>query len=479
MKHLPDLSRLSPAEKDDTIHLLFENVQALRQEVAVLRAENKALKAEMDRLRGQQAKDSHNSSKPPSSDGLRKKTRTLRERSDRPAGGVPGHQGHRREQVEVPDHIVDHLLECTCETCGAPIEIQDCEVRQVFELPALPIKVTEHRIWRGRCRCAKPQVASHPASLKSPVQYGPRFKALAVGLHQHHMIPVARTCELLESLCGTRPSGASLINWVAEAAAKLEPICEKIAAALLNSPVLGADESGLRAKGRAWLHVLVSARLTWLGVHRKRGRSAFDEFGLISRYQGVLVHDGFTSYQHYSCTHALCNAHHLRQLKFEHEVNEQAWALEMSQLLLRILRETYRHPDGLSDQAQQQFRDEYDQLLETARKLNPRVPPDGCPGKTPQTSTVNLITRLDQHKEEVLRFMSDPRVPFTNNDSEREVRMPKVKLKTIGTFRSFQGAQHFAVIRACCSSLKKQNQPILNALESLFLGQELPLKFAP
>jgi transposase len=197
-----------------------------------------------------------------------------------------------------------------------------------------------------------------------------------------------------------------------------------------------------------------------LGVHRKRGREDFEDFGVLSEYQGTLVHDGLASYQRYGCRHALCNAHHLRQLKFEQEVNRQPWAHQMSALRLEALRSEYR------------------QLLQTAQRLNSPHPPDGSPDRTQQTSTVNLLSRLDKHQEQVLRSLSDPQAPFTNNDSEREVRMPKVKLKTMGAFRSWEGAQSFAILRACCSSLQKQRQPLLSALEGMFRGEPLPLDFS-
>jgi transposase len=293
------------------------------------------------------------------------------------------------------------------------------------------------------------------------------------------MLPVARTCDLLEQLCGVRPTEASVINWNAEAAAQLQPDYERIGQSLLQSPVLGADESGMRADGSAWLHVLVNERLTWLGVHRKRGRQAFEDFGLLPQYRGTLVHDGLASYQRYGCRHALCNAHHLRQLKFEQEVNRQRWAQKMSALLLKALDEKRQQPQGrLSEPRLEALRSEYRQLLQIAQRLNPPHPPDGSPGRTRQTSTVNLLSRLDKYQEQVLRFLSDPQVPFTNNDSEREVRMPKVKLKIMGAFRSWEGAQSFAILRACCSSLQKQRQPLLSALEGMFRGEPLPLDFS-
>ena len=228
----------------------------------------------------------------------------------------------------------------------------------------------------------------------------------------------------------------------------------------------------MRTAGKAWLHVLTNPLPSWLGVHSKRGREAFDEFGLLPDFDGTLVHDGFVSYKGYSCRHALCNAHHLRELKFEAEENQQAWAEEMSKLLCRALKDTRNSPRGLPRDLRQRIRRECETLIRKGCKLNPPEPPDGWPGKTPQSSTVNLLRRLEKQADEVLRFTTDPRVPFSNNDAEREVRMPKVKLKVAGTFRTRDGARYFCILRSCFSTLKKQGQHLLDCLEEALRGND-------
>ena len=275
MDRLPDVSGLAPADKDTLIRSLCTLVRELQGRLELLEGENR-------KLRGQLSKDSMNSSKPPSSDGLRKKTRSLRSKSERPAGGVSGHPGHHLKRSDTPDHIINHEPPSHCDTCGRIPEAHGFEARQVFELPRVKLEVTEHRAWFARCSCGRRHQAEFPEPLKAAVQYGPRLKAFAACLHHHHMVPAGRTADILESLCGVRPSGGTVLNFVEEAASRIEPAWERIGQALRHTPVLGADESGMRTAGKAWLHVLTNPLLSWLGVHSKRGREAFDEFGLES-----------------------------------------------------------------------------------------------------------------------------------------------------------------------------------------------------
>lgn len=486
MERLPELSGLNHAEKDRIIDTLWGLVSELRRGVAELsdrvgslEAENTelrdragSLEAENTKLRGQAAKDSSNSSKPPSSDGPCRKTGSLRKKSGRPAGGIPGHRGHHLKRSDRPDRIIDHEPPSRCDSCGDLLQAESCEARQVFELPPIELEVTEHRAWSARCSCGHWHRAEFPDHVRAAAQYGPRFKAFAVHLHHHHMLPAQRATEILESLCGVRPSTGTLMNFVKEASEFLEPTWKRIGEALLQSPALGADESGMRAGGRQWMHMLVSESLSWLGVHPKRGQDAFREFGLLPEFHGTLVHDGFKSYESLGCGHARCNAHHLRELKFEAEHNQQSWATQMSKLLCRALEDTHNHSEGLPAEKTASIRTEYDALIDEGWSLNPPAPPDGWPGKTPQTSTVNLLRRLDQHADEVLRFTQDPRVPFSNNDAEREVRMPKLKLKIAGTFRTGEGARRFCILRSYFSSLKKQRQDLLSCFEAVFSGHD-------
>ena len=399
MERLPELSGLSHADKDQLIRFLWESLEELREELSELRAAVQRLETENAALRAQLAKDSTNSSKPPASDGLRK-TCSLRQPSERPVGGVPGHPGFTLPRSETPDFLVDHLPPQHCEACGTPLEAGDCQSRQVSGLPAPVLEVTGHRRWQTRCGCGHLQQGTFPDEVQAPVQYGPRFRALVVCLTQHQMLPAKRTGELLEAWCGVHPS-------------------------------TGTDETGVRAGGRLhWLHALVTESLSWLSTHPKRGALAFEGLERLPRFQNILVHDGFKSCAKLECGHALCNAHLLRELTFQARHRQQDWAAEMIGLLCEALKTTRLSPQGLTRSQIEDFRSRCETKLREGWKLNPPDPPDAYPGPTPQTDTVNLLRRLQDGADEVLRFTRDPRVPFTNNEAGREVRMPKVKLRS-------------------------------------------------
>ena len=220
MERLPELSGLSHADKDQLIRFLWESLGELREELSELRAAVQRLETENAALRAQLAKDSTNSSKPPASDGLRK-TCSLRQPSERPVGGVPGHPGFTLPRSETPDFLVDHLPPQHCEACGTPLEAGDCQSRQVSGLPAPVLEVTEHRRWQTRCGCGHLQQGTFPDEVQAPVQYGPRFRALVVCLTQHQMLPAKRTGELLEAWCGVHPSTGTVMNLIREAGRRL------------------------------------------------------------------------------------------------------------------------------------------------------------------------------------------------------------------------------------------------------------------
>ena len=221
-----------------------------------------------------------------------------------------------------------------------------------------------------------------------------------------------------------------------------------------------------------WLHVLASESLSWLSVHPKRGLLAFEELGVLPRFRNILVHDGFKSYAKLECAHALCNAHLLRELTFQAEFRQQDWAKAMIGLLCEALKTTRLHPQGLSRSQVEDLRSRYEAVLEGGWKLNPPEPPDGGPGRTAQTDTVNLLRRLQDGADEVLHFTRNPQVTFTNNEAEREVRMPKVKLKVAGSFRTPWGVQAFCITRSYLSTLKKQGRELLPSLEATFNGDD-------
>lgn len=472
MERLPDLAGLTHEQKDEIIHALRDLVVVLREEVVGLKAEMANLKAEVAGLRGQLAKNSRNSSIPSSAEGL-KKTKSMRKKGSRPPGGQPGHKGSTLKQIVHPDHVEDHPLPGVCDACGGKLAGEaTTDIRQVFDLPPVAMEVTEHRIHHLRCSCGKLHRSEFPADVSAPVQYGPGVKALAVYLTQHHMLPVARTAQVLGDLYGVPISAGTVQSMIAEAGTILAPTVERIADAVAQARVAGADESGFRVAGKlSWLHTAVTDALTWLGVHAKRGKIAFEDFGLLSRIKGTLVHDGWSSYRELDCAHALCNAHHLRELTFVHEECGQAWAKHMIDLLVASHHETVAaHGKPLTDIRIRTIRADYDAILAEAATANPEKPANGKRGRTAQTVPFNLYRRLRDHADDVLRFTTDPLVPFSNNLAEQAIRMPKVKHKIAGCFRTTDGAHDFCTIRSYLATLQKQHMDLFSSLVQAFKG---------
>jgi len=472
MERLPELADLTHEQKDELIHALWDLVVALRTEVVGLKAEVANLQAEIVGLRGQLAKNSRNSSIPSSAEGL-KKTKSMRKKGSRPPGGQPGHKGSTLKQVTHPDHVVDHPLPGVCDACGEMLVGKaTTEVRQVFDLPPVVIEVTEHRIHQLRCSCGKLHRSEFPADVTAPVQYGSGVKALAVYLTQHHMLPVARTTQLLGDLYGVPISTGTVQGMIAEAGTILAPTVDRIADAVALATVAGADESGFRVAGKLnWLHTAVTDALTWLGIHAKRGKIALEDFGLLYRFKGTLVHDGWASYRELDCTHALCNAHHLRELTFVHEECGQPWAKHMIDFLIAAHHETVAaQGQPLAAIRIQTLCADYQAILAEAAAANPEKPASGKRGRAAQSVPFNLYRRLRNHADDVLRFITDPLVPFSNNLAEQAIRMPKVKQKIAGCFRTTEGAQTFCTIRSYLATLQKQHIDLFSSLVQAFRG---------
>lgn len=392
METLPDLAGLTHAQKDEVIHALWDLVTVLRQKVVELKAEVASLKAEITDLRGQLAKNSRNSSIPSSAEGL-KKTKSMRKKGTRPPCGQPGHPGATLKQIAYPDHIADHPLPPVCDACGAALTGEaTTETRPVFDLPPVAMEVTEHRIHQMRCTCGKTHRSEFPVDVVAPVQYGPGVKALAVYLTQHHMLPVACTAQLLSDLYGLSISAGTVQAMIGEARMLLAPTVERIADAVAQTKVAGADESGYRGAGNLnGLHTAVTQALTWMGLHAKRGKIAFEDFGLLYRLKGTLAHDGLASYRELNCTHALCNAHHLRELTFVHEECQQPWAKRRIDLLVAAHHATIAaQGQRLAAMRIQTIRAEYDSVLAEGEAANPAPPSSGKRGRTAQSVPFNL-----------------------------------------------------------------------------------------
>jgi transposase len=442
-----------------------------------------ALSTRVQQLEDRLAKNSRNSSKPPSSDDdppTKPKPKSLRGRSGKKPGGQKGHPGATLSLVEDPEHLVVHGPE-ECEGCGrvlVDVEASDHERRQVVDVPPLALEVTEHRAQRKRCPgCGESTAAAFPAEASASVVYGPRIKALSAYLMEYQLLPYERTSELLSDLFGEPAPGAGTLYSVARSCFEgLKETEEAIKERLGRAEVGNFDETGLRVGSKGmWVHVASTATLTHYAVHPKRGSEATEEIGVLPAFGGVAVHDGLSSYRHYErCAHALCNAHHLRELTFVDEEHEQEWAGKMKGLLLEI-EEAVREEAAsggthLAPERLERFERRYQELLKAGLEANPPPERTGKRGRPKQTKGKNLVDRLSNHRREVLRFMHDFRVPFDNNQAERDLRMVKVRQKISGCFRTRRGAEMFCRIRGYISTVRKQGENVLAALESIFMG---------
>ena len=443
--------------------------------VASLMRRIEALEAENAELRRRLELDSTTSSKPPSSDGLKKKPRlpgSVRGGSGKTSGGQRGHKGGTLRQVSDPDEIVEHEAE-RCVHCRARLDrarIVDAERRQVFDLPERLLWATEHRALVYRCACCGLRTkAGFPEGVVSPTQYGERIKAAAIYLNIQQLIPEERTAQALSDLFGAPlVCPASVMAWVRDKAQALAGVYRAIGERVGEAKVRHLDETGFRIAGRTqWLHTTSSQSLTFYRVGEKRGDVPAALKG------GVVVHDHFRPYAALDAVdHAFCNAHHLRELKALIEIDKEPWALAMRDTLIDAAKAVRQAKEegksALEPQRVQGFVDRYWQAVREGLAFHRALPAfDSSPNpkkRKKQRPGHNLLIRLKTFKDETLRFLVDFDVPFTNNLAEQDLRMTKVKMKISGCFRTFEGAGVFVRLRSIVSTARKQGLNILQAL---------------
>ena len=459
-------------------HAVAAQVIALAQQLA---KQGEVLHEVQARL----AKSSRNSSKPPSSDGYGrvKRTASLRQSGAKPKGGQPGHEGQTLMASEHPDRIETHAVS-SCAHCQAPLAMlaaEGYEERQVFNIPAIRIDVTAHRAEIKVCpACGRVSKGTFPATVTQAVQYGPMVYTWASYFTNQHHVPGERTTEIFADLVQHRVSEATVLKASEDLATCLTPFTDTVKDLLRDAAVLHVDESGLRVTGKLhWLHVASTDRLTSYAVHAKRGHEAMEDAGILGTFKGTVVHDHWKPYFTYNeCTHALCNAHHLRELRFIEQQYQQPWAKDMAGLLLEIKRAVEATPAPawcLAPLERERFAKCYDAVLQAGFAANPPpVSPSADEGKkrgrAKQAPPVNLLLRLRDFKAEVLAFMADLRVPFDNNQGERDVRMVKVKQKVSGGFRTLEGAKRFGHIRGYISTVRKHAKNVFEAIREAFDG---------
>ncbi len=439
-----------------------------------------ALAGRVAELEARLGKNSRNSSKPPSSDGLAKPApKSLRRASGRKPGKQQGGQGFRLEPRAIPDQVRVHAPG-KCRGCGAGLAdapVVGTETRQVFDLPVIELLAIEHRAQRRECGCGVVTRAPFPVEATAPTCYGPGVAALATYLLGRQHLPVERAAECLEEAFGAAVSTGWLASLLPSAAARLDGFLAIAREQLAAAQVAHFDETGGRVAGRLhWIHVACTDTWTLFHLDAKRGKTAMDAAGILPSFAGVAVHDGLAAYRRYEqASHGLCNAHHLRELAGMAELTGQAWTTELAELLveLHIAVELAKVAGRTKLPARRlaSFGKRYDALIAQGKQLNPPPPRTGKRGRPALGPAGSLLARLETHRADVLRFATDFAVPFDNNQAERDVRMVKLQQKISGGWRSDTGAHAFLDVRSYLSTARKNGQSAMTVLRDLFKGQ--------
>ena len=450
--------------KKSDYDFLLETIEELKKKVQILTSR-------IEELEGQLHQNSQNSHKPPSTDAFKKPIKNSRELSDRKQGGQNGHEGRTLKMVENPDKIIEHKVIGNCH-CG--IDLNEIAVdriirKQEFELPEKLVEVIEHRIEVKRCKCGKIHYGS--CELKGNVQYGSKLKGFMVYLNQYEYIPYDRLQELMMDYFdipvgdGTIESGSEFMY------DNLESIESFIKQELIGSEVNHNDESGIRCEKKLkWAHSCSNDKYTHYSIQEKRGKEGIDAIGIMPEFKGVSVHDRFSSYDKYSCEHALCNAHLLRELKFLTEELHKNWSREMSDLLR--LANTWKNQGILNKTKQEEISSIYDKILKSGieEEPPPQIPLVKKRGRKSKSKSLLLYEAFKQRKDQILRFIHIEKVPFDNNQAERDIRMIKLKQKISGCFRTQHGADVFCRIRSYISTVRKQGMNVRLAIENAMIG---------
>ena len=474
--------------KDLTIRVLIKKVEELtrrleklekenkilRHENVMLKAANTELKVEVADLRARLESNSHNSNKPPSSDGYKKQPvkPALPKGKGSNQGGQKGHKGHTLQQVESPDKTVTCIPGiCTCGHEFKKEQLILAEKRQVFDLPEPKLEITEYQIFKTCCpACGQEQKGIAPEGVNAPAQYGNKVKAFVVLLNVHYKLPFKKIQLLFSDLFGY-PINESTISLAGEICyEKLEESERIIKSKIVADNVVHADETGLRTAGKLhWLHTATTQLYTYLFVHEKRGSGAIQSNKSILRdYIGWLVHDCWGSYFNLvKLKHAICGAHILRELEGLIETRETKWAKIFKSFLLSVYKMSFEE----RVMRRKHIESRYDRICEIGEKEeSPPVKTTGRKGRYKRTKGRNLVERLIREKDAVLAFAFNKEVPFTNNLAERDIRPAKVKQKISNCFRTFKGAEIYARIEGFISTVRKNKRCVFPELCTTFEG---------
>ncbi len=455
-----------------------ETIQRVKDLVAKESDLSPALKASIDMLLllvsilvNRLGLNSKNSSKPPSTDPNR--TKKPRTNNNRKPGGQPGHDGKTLRKVDNPDQIKNIPIDRNTLPKGQ-YHKAGFESRQVIDIDIAAV-VTEWRAEILEDSHGKRYVAPFPEGVTRPVQYGIGVKVNAVYMSQYQLIPYNRIEDHFEDQMKIPISSGSILNFNQDAFERLEFFENWVKNQLSVSDLIHCDETGVNIGGkRNWLHSTSNDKLSHYYPHTKRGCDALDEIGILPLYKGIICHDHWKPYYQYGGLHSLCNAHHLRELERACEQDGQQWASKMAELLKEINEVTRSAGGRLETAKSEMYRKRYRDLLREAEIECPA--PDetkrkGGRGKMARSKSRNLLERLRDFENDVLRFMDNEIVPFSNNQAENDLRMIKVQQKISGCFRSMAGAKIFCRIRSYLSTCRKQGVAATDALRILFDGK--------
>jgi len=438
------------------------------------------LELQVNDLKRQLGQNSNNSSKPPSSDGFRKPT-NLRTPGGK-KGAPKGHKGNTLLFSESPDEIVIYpVSSCTqCHTSLEGVASSNYVKRQVFDLPLPRMIITEHRAEEKCCpHCQTRQLAVFPDEVNAPVQYGKGCSAWTAYLNVYQLIPLDRISQLFKDLTGFRLSEGTLLTQLKKMSSALTPILATIRAHISQADIIHCDETGLRLDGKQhYVHTASTKDWTYLEVQESRGSKGMDAIGILPFYKGMVVHDCYITYfrSEYQFTHVLCNAHLLRECQGIMENDHHEWAKDMKELLQRswvLTKEVRAKHLPLCDEVLNAIELRYDDILQSGKAewaKDKKPEKTGPRGRKAKSTAENLGERFQLYSKAILRFLYDARVPFDNNQGERDLRMSKVKEKISGAFRTVLGGQQFVAIRGFISTLLKQNLPIYSSLTSVLKG---------
>ncbi len=467
------------AQRDERIQQLEAALDQQHVLTQQMQEQIGSLTQQVKALQERQAKDSHNSSLPPSSDRFTHQRKSLRKKSEKKAGGQEGHPGASLHWSSTPDEIIEKHVE-QCQACQHDLhEVAVCHVerRQVHDVPPPRVIVQEYRAEQKQCPvCKHITAASFPQGVAAPMQYGPTIGAVAVYLVQQQLVPLARAAEVMLDLLGVQMSEGTICTLIQRCATQLTDVEQKIKETLVKAKVIHQDETGLSVLGkRSWMHVTSTKTLTHYHIDTSRGQQALDAIGILAQFKGISIHDRWSSYFLYGCEHALCLVHLLRDLVFLAEEQHAVWAADLKDLLLDMKTATEQArgegKHGLHPLEVVAWEAAFLRVLDEGDLLTPRATaPPGKKGRCKQSAARNLLDSLRKHQKAVFCFLEDLRVDFDNNLAERDLRMVKVQQKVSGCFRSLSGAQAFSHIRGYLSTLRKQGLPLLPALLGTLCG---------